>query len=71
MRQVYTTGQAAAVCHFDARTLVKAIEAGRLACYRIPGSTHRRIPRAALVAFMRAEGIPFDVDTGEHRGVNP
>lgn len=58
-RQVFTTGQAAAVCRVAPRTAGKWIDAGRLKGYRIPGSNDRRIGRDDLISFMRVSNIPI------------
>lgn len=59
MKEVYTTGQVAAICNVTIRTVIKWFESGRLKGYKIPGSKDRRIPRANLVEFMKANGLPL------------
>jgi excisionase family DNA binding protein len=58
--QVFTTGEAAKVCRVAPRTMSKWVDAGKMAgAYRLPGSQDRRIPRAALVRFMREHNFPI------------
>lgn len=59
MKDVYTTGQVAAICNVTIRTVIKWFESGRLKGYKIPGSKDRRIPRESLVEFMKANGLPL------------
>lgn len=59
-KAVLTTGEVARICHVAPRTVSKWFDTGRLCGYRIPGSRDRRIPRAGLLAFMRAHGIPTE-----------
>lgn len=56
---VYTTGEVAALCRVAPRTVAKWFDSGRLRGYRIPGSLDRRIPREALLAFLREHGMPI------------
>ena len=58
MKSVYTTGQVAKLLHVAPRTVSKWFDAGRLGGYRIPGSQDRRIPKDALVAFLKENGMP-------------
>jgi excisionase family DNA binding protein len=58
-KDVLTTGQVARICQVAPRTVSKWFDRGQLRGYRIPGSRDRRIPVEQLVAFMRANGIPF------------
>ena len=55
-----TTGQVAKLCHVTARTVAKWMEKGLLKGYMLPLSGHRRIPKANLVAFMKAHGMPME-----------
>ena len=59
MRKVFTTGQVAKICHVASRTVGKWFDSGRLRGYRIPGSWDRRIPREALVRFLKENGMPL------------
>ncbi|MEL7239389.1 MAG: response regulator [Planctomycetota bacterium] len=60
MKSVFTTGEAAELCNVSQQTIIRCFDAGRLKGFRVPGSKFRRIARAALVAFMRDNGIPVD-----------
>lgn len=57
-KQVFTTGEAAEVCKVSQQTIIRCFDAGRLQGFRVPGSRFRRIPRAELIRFMRANDIP-------------
>lgn len=59
MKQVFTTGDVARICHVSSRTAIKWFDSGRLRGYRIPGSQDRRIPRENLLRFMNEHGIPL------------
>ena len=58
---IFTTGEAAAVCGVSQQTIIRNFDAGRIGGFRVPGSRFRRIPRAALIDFMRLHNIPTDV----------
>ncbi len=60
-KQVFTTGEAADVCKVSQQTIIRCFDSGRLQGFRVPGSRFRRIPRAELLRFMRANEIPTDV----------
>jgi hypothetical protein len=55
----YTTGQVARICDVAPQTAVKWFDRGLIRGYRIPGGQDRRIPRANLIDFMKAHGIPL------------
>ena len=59
-KDTYTTGEAAAICKVSQQTIIRCFDSGRLDGFRVPGSTFRRIPHEALLAFMHANGIPTD-----------
>ncbi len=59
-KQVFTTGEAAQVCKVSQQTIIRCFDSGRLQGFRVPGSRFRRIPRAELIRFMRANSIPVD-----------
>jgi two-component system, OmpR family, response regulator RpaA len=69
MLEVFSTGQVARICRASQRTVTAWIDSGQLAGYRLPRgrpspmptSDSRRVTRTALVAFMRAHGIPLNV----------
>ncbi len=60
-KQVFTTGEAAEICKVSQQTIIRCFDSGRLQGFRVPGSKFRRIPRAELLRFMRANEIPTDV----------
>ena len=60
MKTVFTTGEAAGICKVSQQTIIRCFDAGRLKGFRVPGSKFRRIPRDALLAFMKANNIPAD-----------
>lgn len=60
MKTVFTTGEAADICKVSQQTIIRCFDSGRLKGFRVPGSRFRRIPREALLAFMKDNGIPPD-----------
>ena len=60
MKQVYSTGEAAGVCRVSQQTIIRCFDAGKLHGFRVPGSKFRRIPRQALLKFMKENDIPLD-----------
>ena len=60
MKTVFTTGEAAEICKVSQQTIIRCFDSGRLKGFRVPGSRFRRIPREALVQFMKDNGIPPD-----------
>jgi len=58
-KKVFTTGQVAKICKVAPRTVSKWFDSGRLRGYRIPGSQDRRIPREALIRFLKEYGMPL------------
>ena len=60
-KQVFTTGEAADICKVSQQTIIRCFDSGRLQGFRVPGSKFRRIPRAELLRFMKANDIPTDV----------
>ncbi len=68
MKTVFTTGEAAEVCKVSQQTIIRCFDSGRLKGFRVPGSRFRRIPREALLAFMRDNSIPADaLDSGKQK----
>src|ERR1700677_461158 len=68
MKAVFTTGEAADICKVSQQTIIRCFDSGRLKGFRVPGSRFRRIPRDALIAFMKDNNIPPDaLDTGKQR----
>lgn len=59
-KEVFTTGEVAQICRVAPRTVSKWFDSGALKGYRIPGSRDRRIPKAELMRFMKAHGIPIE-----------
>lgn len=57
-KAVYTTFEAARLCHVSPLSIINWVNAGRLAAFRTPGG-HRRIRREDLVLFMRDNGLPL------------
>ncbi|MGA2498718.1 MAG: response regulator [Tepidisphaeraceae bacterium] len=68
MKSVFTTGEAAEICKVSQQTIIRCFDGGRLKGFRVPGSRFRRIPREALLQFMKENGIPVDaLDSGRRR----
>ena len=68
MKTVFTTGEAAEICKVSQQTIIRCFDSGRLRGFRVPGSRFRRIPRDALVQFMKDNGIPPDaLDNGKSK----
>ncbi len=68
MKTVFTTGEAAEICKVSQQTIIRCFDSGRLKGFRVPGSRFRRIPREALIAFMRDNNIPPDaLENGKTR----
>ncbi|HVT90848.1 MAG TPA: response regulator [Tepidisphaeraceae bacterium] len=68
MKTVFTTGEAAEICKVSQQTIIRCFDSGRLRGFRVPGSRFRRIPRDALIAFMKDNGIPPDaLDSGKSK----
>src|SRR5438105_10233465 len=68
MKTVFTTGEAADVCKVSQQTIIRCFDSGRLKGFRVPGSRFRRIPREALIAFMRDNNIPIDaLESGKYK----
>src|SRR5262245_62879074 len=69
MKTVFTTGEAAKICKVSQQTIIRCFDSGKLRGFRVPGSRFRRIPRAELLRFMKANGIPLTALTGGQRRV--
>src|SRR5688572_15274768 len=68
MKTVFTTGEAAEICKVSQQTIIRCFDSGRLKGFRVPGSRFRRIPREALIAFMKENSIPVDaLDNGKKK----
>jgi two-component system, OmpR family, response regulator len=68
-KQVFTTGEAAEICNVSQQTIIRCFDSGRLQGFRVPGSRFRRIPRADLIRFMKANEIPADILEGTTKRV--
>ena len=68
MKSVFTTGEVADICKISQQTVIRCFDSGRLKGFRVPGSKFRRVPRAELIRFMKANDIPIEnLDTGTRR----
>ncbi len=68
IKQVFTTGEVATVCKVSQQTVIRCFDSGRLKGFRVPGSRFRRIPRDALIAFMKSNQIPMEqLESGKKR----
>ncbi len=67
-KSVFTTGEVAQICKVSQQTVIRCFDSGRLKGFRVPGSRFRRIPREALITFMKTNQIPLDsLDSGKKR----
>ena len=57
-KPVFTTFEAAKLCHVSPLSIINWVNAGRLPAFRTPGG-HRRIRREDLVRFMKDNGVPI------------
>ncbi len=60
LKTVFTTGEVAEICSLSQQTVIRCFDSGRLKGFRVPGSRFRRIPRDALIHFMKEHDIPLD-----------
>lgn len=68
VKQVFSTGEAAAICKVSQQTVIRCFDSGRLRGFRVPGSRFRRIPRESLIQFMKENGIPLDqIESGRRK----
>lgn len=56
-----TTSEIGRMTGVSCRTAARWVDEGLLKGYRLPGSKHRRVPPAELLAFARRENVPLDV----------
>jgi excisionase family DNA binding protein len=56
-KDVFTTGEVAEVCQISQQTVIRCFDNGRIKGFRVPGSRFRRVPREALIQFMKENGI--------------
>ncbi|KKK99209.1 hypothetical protein LCGC14_2635020, partial [marine sediment metagenome] len=59
-KAVFTTGEAAKICKLSQQTIIRCFDNGQLKGFRVPGSKFRRIPRDALLQFIKENNIPMD-----------
>jgi two-component system, OmpR family, response regulator RpaA len=59
MKNIYTTGQVAKICHTSVFTVQRWINLGLIKAYRISPTSRRQIPLAELLRFMREKNIPL------------
>jgi excisionase family DNA binding protein len=68
MKTVFTTGEVADICRVSQQTVIRCFDSGKLKGFRVPGSKFRRIPRDALMAFMKENSIPLEnLESGKKR----
>jgi excisionase family DNA binding protein len=70
MKRVFTTGQVAKICRVNSATVAKWFDSGKLEGYRIPGHPDRRIPREALIRFLKENHMPLGVLEEEERATS-
>jgi len=66
-KPVFTTFEAAKLCHVSPLSIINWVNAGKLPAFRTPGG-HRRIRRDDLARFMRENGIPLPDDLRDGSG---
>ena len=66
-KAVYTTFEAAKLCHVSPLSIINWVNAGRLPAFRTPGG-HRRIRREDLARFMREGGMPVPEELRDGSG---
>jgi excisionase family DNA binding protein len=66
-KEVFTTFEAAKLCHVSPLSIINWVNAGRLSAFRTPGG-HRRIRREDLVLFMRENGLPLPEELKQGSG---
>ena len=66
-KAVFTTFEAAKLCHVSPLSIINWVNAGRLPAFRTPGG-HRRIRREDLGRFMRDNGIPLPEELRDGSG---
>ena len=52
-KEAFSTGEVARICRISQQTVIRCFDKGRIKGFRIPGSGFRRVPREALLQFMR------------------
>jgi excisionase family DNA binding protein len=66
-KAVFTTFEAAKLCHVSPLSIINWVNAGRIPAFRTPGG-HRRIRREDLARFMRENGIPLPEELRDGTG---
>jgi excisionase family DNA binding protein len=66
-KAVFTTFEAAKLCHVSPLSIINWVNAGRLPAFRTPGG-HRRIRREDLLSFMRDNGLPIPEEMQQGSG---
>jgi excisionase family DNA binding protein len=66
-KSVFTTFEAAKLCHVSPLSIINWVNAGRLPAFRTPGG-HRRIRKEDLLRFMRDNAIPIPDELKEGSG---
>jgi excisionase family DNA binding protein len=66
-KPVFTTFEAARLCHVSPLSIINWVNAGRLPAFRTPGG-HRRIRREDLITFMRDNGLPLPEELSQGAG---
>jgi excisionase family DNA binding protein len=66
-KAVFTTFEAAKLCHVSPLSIINWVNANRLPAFRTPGG-HRRIRREDLARFMRENGIPLPEELRDGSG---
>lgn len=66
-KAVFTTFEAAKLCHVSPLSIINWVNAGRIPAFRTPGG-HRRIRREDLARFMRENGIPLPEELRDGSG---
>lgn len=66
-KPVFTTFEAAKLCHVSPLSIINWVNAGRLPAFRTPGG-HRRIRREDLIRFMKDNGIPIPEELKDGSG---
>ncbi|MEK6642844.1 MAG: response regulator [Planctomycetota bacterium] len=68
MKTIFTTGEVADICRISQQTVIRCFDNGRIKGFRVPGSKFRRIPRDALIMFMKTNNIPLEqLESGKKR----
>lgn len=58
--RIYTSGEVSKLCEVATTTVNRWFDSGQLKGFRVPGSKHRRIPRANLIEFLKGHGFPLE-----------